>query len=136
MASENQWAYDLESTVVALVRAKSLPQLKKKYPKIRITDEESTSTEAVFPTAYIHMIGGNEKGKTLDGRSINSVNATFRLEVTANKKADCKKVTDILSEVFKQRRFDIRLPRKTIDNKIYRSVCTFSRIISANDNLL
>ena len=136
MASENQWAYDLESTVVALVRAKSLPQLKKKYPKIRITDEESTSTEAVFPTAYIHMIGGNEKGKTLDGQSINSVNATFRLEVTANKKADCKKVTDTLSEIFKQMRFNITLPRKTIDNKIYRSVCTFSRIISANDNLL
>ena len=136
MASENQWAYDLESTVVALVRAKSLPQLKKKYPKIRITDEESTSTEAVFPTAYIHMIGGNEKGKTLDGRSINSVNATFRLEVTANKKADCKKVTDTLSEIFKQMRFNITLPRKTIDNKIYRSVCTFSRIISANDRLL
>ena len=136
MASENQWAYDLESTVVALVRAKSLPQLKKKYPKIRITDEESTSTEAVFPTAYIHMIGGNEKGKTLDGQSINSVNATFRLEVTANKKTDCKKVTDTLSEIFKQMRFDITLPRKTIDNKIYRSVCTFSRIISANDNLL
>ena len=136
MASENQWAYDLESTIVALVRAKSLPQLKKKYPKIRITDEESTSTEAVFPTAYIHMIGGNEKGKTLDGQSINSVNATFRLEVTANKKADCKKVTDTLSEIFKQMRFEITLPRKTIDNKIYRSVCTFSRIISANDNLL
>ena len=136
MASENQWAYDLESTVVALVRAKSLPQLKKKYPKIRITDEESTSTEAVFPTAYIHMIGGNEKGKTLDGQSINSVNATFRLEVTANKKADCKKVTDTLSEIFKQMRFDITLPRKTIDNKIYRSVCTFSRVISANDKLL
>lgn len=136
MASENQWAYDLESTVVALVRAKSLPQLKKKYPKIRITDEESTSTEAVFPTAYIHMIGGNEKGKTLDGRSINSVNATFRLEVTASKKASCKEVTDTLSEIFKQMRFDITLPRKTIDNKIYRSVCTFSRIISANDNLL
>ena len=136
MASENQWAYDLESTVVALVRAKSLPRLKKKYPKIRITDEESTSTEAVFPTAYIHMIGGNEKGKTLDGQSINSVNATFRLEVTANKKTDCKKVTDTLSEIFKQMRFDITLPRKTIDNKVYRSVCTFSRIISANDNLL
>ena len=136
MASENQWAYDLESTVVALVRAKSLPQLKKKYPKIRITDEESTSTEAVFPTAYIHMIGGNEKGKTLDGQSINSVNATFQMDVTANKKADCKKVTDILSEIFKQMRFDITLPRKTIDNKIYRSVCTFSRVISANDKLL
>lgn len=136
MASENQWAYDLESTVVTLVRAKSLPQLKKKYPKIRITDEESTSTEAAFPTAYIHMIGGNEKGKTLDGRSINSVNATFRLEVTANKKTDCKKVTDTLSEIFKQMRFEITLPRKTIDNKVYRSVCTFSRIVSANDNLL
>ena len=136
MASENQWAYDLESTVVALVRAKSLPQLKKKYPKIRITDEESTSTEAVFPTAYIHMIGSIEKGKTLDGQSINSVNATFRLEVTANKKADCKKVTDTLSEIFKQMRFGITLPRKTIDNKIYRSVCTFSRVISANDKLL
>lgn len=136
MASENQWAYDLESTVVALVRAKSLPQLKKKYPKIRITDEESTSTEAVFPTAYIHMIGGNERGKTLDGRSINSVNATFQLDVTANKKADCKNVTDILSEIFKQMRFEIALPRKTIDNKVYRSVCTFSRVISANDNLL
>lgn len=136
MASENQWAYDLETTVVALVKAKGLPQLKSQYPKIKITDEESTSTEAVFPTAYIHMIGGTEKGKTLDGQSINSVNATFQLDVTANKKADCKKVTDTLSEIFKQMRFDITLPRKTIDNKVYRSVCTFSRIISANDRLL
>lgn len=136
MASENQWAYDLEGTVVALVKAKGLPQLKSQYPKIKITDEESTSTEAVFPTAYIHMIGGPEKGKTLDGQTINSVNATFRLDVTANKKADCKKVTDTLAEIFKQMRFEITLPRKTIDNKIYRSVCTFSRVISANDKLL
>ena len=88
MASENQWAYDLESTVVALVRAKSLPQLKKKYPKIRITDEESTSTEAVFPTAYIHMIGGNEKGKTLDGRSM--LHSNWMLQRT--KKPTAKKL--------------------------------------------
>ena len=91
MASENQWAYDLEGTVVALVKAKGLPQLKSQYPKIKITDEESASTGAVFPTAYIHMIGSIEKGKTLDGQSINSVNATFQMDVTANKKADCKK---------------------------------------------
>ena len=39
MANANDWATDLENTVTALVKAKTLTQLKKTYPKIVITNE-------------------------------------------------------------------------------------------------
>lgn len=138
MASENQWAIDLESTVVALVKAKALPQLKSKYPNIKITDEESSSTSAVFPTVYIHILGGNERGKTLDGQSINALSATFQVDVTANTgKADCRRVMGTVMEIFKQMRFEgSQMPEMSINNKIHRSVARFSRIIAANDRLL
>ena len=50
MANANDWAIDLENTVTALVKAKTLTQLKKTYPKIVITNEGENSGQAVFPT--------------------------------------------------------------------------------------
>lgn len=45
MANANDWAIDLENTVTALVKAKTLTQLKKTYPKIVITNEEKTAVK-------------------------------------------------------------------------------------------
>ena len=65
MANANDWATDLENTVTALVKAKTLTQLKKKYPKIVITNEGENSGQATFPTVYIHLLPAVEQGQTL-----------------------------------------------------------------------
>ena len=138
MANANDWATDLESTVTALVKAKSLPQLQKKYSKIRITDEGENSGSAVFPTVYIHLLSPTEQGQTLDGQTINALLATFQVDVTTNtSKSDCRKVMATVMNVFKEMRFQGRsLPETSINNKIYHSVARFSRVIGANDRLI
>lgn len=138
MANANDWAADLESTVVALVKAKSLPQLQKKYSKVRITDEGESSGSAVFPTVYIHLLSPTEQGQTLDGQTINALLATFQVDVTTNtSKSDCRKVMATVMNVFKEMRFQGKsLPETSINNKIYHSVARFSRVIGANDRLI
>lgn len=138
MANANDWATDLESTVVALVKAKSLPQLQKKYSKVRITDEGESSGSAVFPTVYIHLLSPTEQGQTLDGQTINALLATFQVDVTTNtSKSDCRKVMATAMNVFKEMRFQGKsLPETSINNKIYHSVARFSRVIGANDRLI
>ena len=132
MANANDWATDLESTVAALVKAKSLPQLQKKYPKVRITDEGESSGSAVFPTVYIHLLTPTERGQTLDGQTINALLATFQVDVT-----DCRKVMATVMNVFKEMRFQGKaLPETSINNKIHHSVARFSRVIGANDRLI
>ena len=69
MANANDWATDLENTVTALVKAKTLTQLKKTYPKIVITNEGENSGQAVFPTVYIHCQQLN-KDKHLTDRQL------------------------------------------------------------------
>lgn len=71
MANANDWATDLENTVTALVKAKTLTQLKKTYPKIVITNEGENSGQAVFPTVYNAVVAAMSEAN-------NNVNITLQ----------------------------------------------------------
>ncbi len=138
MANANDWAINLESTVVALVKAKTLSKLKENYPKVRITDEGESENAPVFPTVYIHILPATEQGQTLDGQSINALLATFQVDVTTNtNKSDCRTVMAAISEVFKTMRFQgTSMPEFSISNKVHKSTARFRRMIAANDRLM
>ena len=138
MASESEWAIDIESTVVALVKNKALPRLQETYPKIRITDEGESDGPAVFPTVYIHLLSAVEQGQTLDGQTINALLATFQVDVTTNtSKSDCRKVMAVIADTFKTMRFQGNaMPEFSISNKVHKSTARFRRLIGANDRLL
>lgn len=138
MANANDWAIDLENTVTALVKSTTLTQLKKKYPKIVITNEGGNSGQAVFPTVYIHLLSAVEQGQTLDGQTINALLATFQVDVTTNtSKPDCRKVMAVITDAFKTMRFQgTSMPEFSISNKVHKSTARFRRMIAANDRLL
>lgn len=138
MANANDWAIDLENTVTALVKAKTLTQLKKTYPKIAITNEGENSGQAAFPTVYIHLLPAAEQGQTLDGQTINALLATFQVDVTTNtSKSDCRKVMAVITDTFKTMRFQgTSMPEFSISNKVHKSTARFRRMIAANDRLM
>lgn len=138
MANANDWAIDLENTVTALVKAKTLAQLKEKYPKIVITNEGENSGQAAFPTVYIHLLPAVEQGQTLDGQTINAMLATFQVDVTTNtSKSDCRKVMAVITDAFKTMRFQgTSMPEFSISNKVHKSTARFRRMIAANDRLM
>lgn len=138
MANANDWAIDLENTVTALVKAKTLTLLKKAYPKIVITNEGENSGQAVFPTVYIHLLSPAEQGQTLDGQGINALLATFQVDITTNtSKADCRKVMTVITDALKTMRFQGNaMPEFSISNKVHKSTARFRRMIAANDRLM
>ena len=39
MASENSWAYDIETTIYSIVKSKTYSEIQKKYPSLLFTDK-------------------------------------------------------------------------------------------------
>lgn len=138
MVTNNQWAFDLGTTIFSIVKSKTLTELKSKYPNIFVTDKGKTTGKAVFPTVYIQEMSGSERGADLEGRSINAVLETIQVDVTTNtSRADANKVMATVSDIFKQMRFTVQsMPTFEYNGETYRRTARFQRIIGANDRLI
>ena len=84
MASENSWAYDIETTIYSIVKSKTYSEIQKKYPSLLFTDKGQSDSSPVFPTVYIHMLAPTEQGRTIDGQAINGLLVSVQVDVTTN----------------------------------------------------
>lgn len=137
MASENQWAFDLETKIFSVIKSRAEGKIKVKYPNAYVTNISKTTTKATFPTVYIHELPGAEIGADLEGISMNGIRETFQVDVTTNtSQSDAKRVMAIVADEFKQMRFQITaMPEFGDTGDTYRSTARFSRVIGANDIL-
>lgn len=139
MASENQWAFDLETKIYSIVKSRVTAQLKKisKYSNAFITNVEKSTSDATFPTIYIHELPGVEKGNDLEGTAINAILETFQVDVITNtSQSDAKRIIAIVTDEFKKLRFQITaMPEFDSSGETYRSTMRLRRLIGANDIL-
>lgn len=138
MVTDNQWAFDLGTTIFSIVKSKTLAELKSKYPDIFVTDKGKTNGKAVFPTVYIQELSGSERGADLEGKSINAVLETIQVDVTTNtSRADVNRVMYTVASIFKQMSFTVQsMPDFEYNGETYRKTARFQRIIGANDRLI
>lgn len=138
MVTDNQWAFDLGTTIFSIVKSKTLTELKSKYPDIFVTDKGKTNGKAVFPTVYIQELSGSERGEDLEGKSINAVLETIQVDVTTNtSRADVNRVMYTVASIFKQMAFTVQsMPDFKYNGETYRKTARFQRIIGANDRLI
>ena len=138
MVTDNQWAFDLGTTIFSIVKSKTLAELKSKYPDIFVTDKGKTNGKAVFPTVYIQELSGSERGADLEGKSINAVLETIQVDVTTNtNRADVNRVMYTVASIFKQMSFTVQsMPDFEYNGETYRKTARFQRIIGANDRLI
>ena len=132
---DNQWAFDLETKIFSLIKAKTYTKLKDTYPKICITNSDRSNSEPQFPTVYIHELTPTETNSDLEQNQINSVIETIQVDVTTN---ESKKVAkDVLTEIakeFKKMSFSIiAMPSFDDDKKIFSATARFRKIINATD---
>lgn len=137
MASQNQWAYDLETLVYSVIKARSENALKTKYPKIKFTQEEQTDTTATFPTVLIQSLEPIEKNPDLEMRRINTVLYTAQVTVTTNtSRSDATKIAQEISEQFKKISFEVTpLPFTRKNGKLWTSILRARRSFDWNDKL-
>ena len=144
MEIDNLWVFDNETRIISNLNSFAIPVLKQNFTNMKfqdgitITNLKSRLTGTIFPTIYVHEMSGTEKGKTIDGQTINAVADTYQVDVIVNtQQSDAKKILAIVASVFKRMRFEvISMPEFDSEEKIYRSTARFSRLIAANDRLL
>lgn len=138
MASENSWAYGIETTIYSIIKNKAYLEIQKKYHNLLFTDKGQSDSPPAFPTVYIHMLAPTEQGQTLDGQTINGLLVTVQVDVTTNTSgSDARWVMSKVAEAFKELRFEAKpMPELTYLDKLYRITARFRRAIGANDRLL
>lgn len=132
------WVSDRQTTIYSRANGILLSRLKKKYPHLLITQDNATPTKAQFPVIYITFIGTSEMGRTLDGTSINAVNATVEVHIKTTSEQGSMENNDIAWEVveaFKSMAFNVTMPNMAVSNYdgVYESVTRFSRVIGNGD---
>ena len=115
-------------------------KLKKTYPKLYITQDNKTPTNAQFPCIYIEFIGASERGATLDGTTINAVNLTAEVHIkvtTAQGMLAAQDISYTVLEVFKSMRFQATMPNIPTSNAdgIYEVSTRYSRIVGQGDQI-
>ena len=134
------WVNDRQTTIYSRVKGILSSKLSKKYDSFLITEDNTTPTEAVFPTVYITFVGMNERGQTLDGITINAVNMTAEVHVKTSKAQgmiDNRNIAWDVVEAFKTIGFSAIMPNIPTSNfdGVYESVSRYSRIVAQGDIL-
>lgn len=131
------WTSDISSIVFTRIKTTVEKKLKEKYPDIYFTTSDKTQTNPKFPTVYIHELPGAEKAKDLEGTTINSVLATFQIDVADNQSQNrSKDVMNEIIKVMKNMSFSVSsMPEFNNTNSIYRNTARFRRTIDWNDIL-
>ena len=78
------WIDDRIDKIYSRVKHKVCNALKKDYPDINFTQDDSENTNARFPTVYM-FFDTVERMTTLDGGAINAVYMTIRTQVSVTK---------------------------------------------------
>lgn len=140
------WVIDLPDSIYGRLVSEFPERLKKKYKFQKVTvngvtqwlnfsNSSFSDTKPVFPYITFLELPGSEKGRDLEGTSINAALFTFQIDVYDNSKEETTKecMAEIV-KIMKSMMFEVKpLPAPDSRPQEYRSTARFSRVISKND---
>lgn len=140
------WVMDIPKKVFSRVTTDFPENLKKKYKMQKVTagletrwlnfsDSTVSDKKPVFPYITVVNMPGQERGRDLEGNTINAAYFSFQVEVYDNaKEANAKECMAAIMDIFKSMMFEAK-PIPSFDSKPqeYRMTARFSRTISQND---
>lgn len=127
------WISDIETKVLAKLKENG-EVLKKNFPNIVFTTENESDTSAKFPTVYLEELSGMERGRDLEGSTVNAYMATFQINISHNdKRYHVKSIMNNCMDTMKQLRFEIiGTPIYNRSDGVWTGVARFRRVIEAN----
>lgn len=133
------WTALISPSVLTKLKTDGEAKLKTKYPDINFTTvDRVVSSEAKFPTVYLHEMASAEQGADLDGTEINAVLSSFQIEVTDN--TSQARVNEVMTEIvgiMKSMRYQvISMPEFQNTSTTYRSIARFRRVVGKGDKLV
>ena len=97
----------------------------------------SSDTPAVFPFVYFDALPASEKGRDLQGTSVNGALFGFQIDVYSNKtQSEARKVMTEVTRIMKTMGFELNpIPSFEDTKDVHRMTARFRRNIDANDKL-
>lgn len=140
------WVMQIPTAVFSRVTTDFPESLKKKYKMQKVTaglqtrwlnfsDSTVSDQKPVFPYITVVTMPGQERGRDLEGNTINAAYFSFQVDVYDNaKEANAKECMAAIMDIFKSMRFNVS-PTPSPDSKPqeYRMTARFSRTISEHD---
>lgn len=140
------WVMNIPKQVFIRVRDDFPERLKKKYKMQKVTagletrwlnfsDSTVSDKKPVFPYITVVNMPGQERGRDLEGDTINAAYFSFQVDVYDNEKeANAKECMTAIMDIFKGMMFDANvMPSFDSKPQEYRMTARFSRTISEND---
>ena len=132
------WTKYIKSNVFTRIKTEGTAKLKATFPDIYFTTSDKVSTNPKFPTVHLKKLQGQEKGRTLDGTTVNGVLASFHIDVIENKSDNnAENVADVSGDIMKSMRFEMvgdPFPNSQSTGE-YRFTARYQRIVGAGDTL-
>lgn len=132
------WTKYIKSIVFTRIKTDGTAKLKETFHDIYFTTSEKVSTNPKFPTVYLKKLQGKEKGRTLDGTTVNGTLASFQIDVIDNKSdSNAENVSDVIGDIMKSMRFEMigdPFPNSKSTGE-YRFTSRWQRVIADEDTL-
>ena len=136
------WVIDAENKIFTTIRYKVLEVLEETYPDLYFTRSQKNDElpNNLYPAVYIHF-SEIERGKDLQGNSINAVLMSMTIDVTASESMGIESVREVIYECLDIAKgyfsFGTEMMPEEItqDTDTERMVCKLARIIGFNDIL-
>lgn len=131
------WSVDIDNTIFSIIQFRGENLLEEEYPNIFFTQTDQNESTPIYPTVYIHKIGGSEY-TDLDGATVCGINSyTLQIEIYTNtSQNDARVVASGMVDVLKTLRFTVsQMPIFDNENGIFRMVMRARRNIGAGDDL-
>ena len=131
------WTSDIASMVFTRIKVEATKKLKSKYPNINFTTSGQVRTDPTFPNVYVKRLQGSERGRTLDGQTVNATLSSFQIEVADNvSDSRAQEVADVVYAIMKKMKYEaIGEPCPDNIDGVHRNVARYRRIIGYNDIL-
>lgn len=130
------WTKYIKSIVFTRIKTEGTAKLKKQFPDIYFTTSGKVSTNPKFPTVYLKKLQGAERGRDLEGTTVNGVLAGFQVDVIDNKSDNnAENVSDVIGDIMKNMGFEmVGDPfSNSQGTDEYRCTSRWQRVIGNND---
>lgn len=138
-SNTNSWAFELESKIFSIVKARTEKALLKEFPNARYTVTSLPKGDFTqYPTIFIHELPSDEVGNDLDNTTINALLYTMQIEVYTNtSQSDARQISAYIGNAFKQLHFEVTsMPEFSANGQTYYcSIMRVRRVIGSGDIL-
>lgn len=125
---------EIEPKIFTIVKTKLIKKFKNEFPNMYITSTEESRESPIFPTVYIQMMNGSEKGVDFEPSKINSLECTFQIEVSTNTtKDDASRIMQEIINIMKTMLFTVIASPEFNSGSVFRQVTRVRRVISSDD---